>query len=141
MNLLVLLFHAIINSTQVIHSKVEDACLNVKVDIIISEWMGFYLLHESMLDSVIVARDKFLKPDGMMFPTSAQIFASPCKLPEEMWKNCHDFWTEKQYGFDLSCFQEVAKIKEKPEITLVRKERISKPSQHHQEFYLGSKFF
>jgi len=31
------------------------------VDVIISEWMGFYLLHESMLDSVLVARDRFLK--------------------------------------------------------------------------------
>ena len=26
-----------------------------------SEWMGFYLLHESMLDSVIKARDKHLQ--------------------------------------------------------------------------------
>jgi predicted RNA methylase len=32
-----------------------------KVDIIVSEWMGFYLLHESMLASVIYARDKWLK--------------------------------------------------------------------------------
>jgi hypothetical protein len=26
-----------------------------KVDIIVSEWMGFYLLHESMLESVLVS--------------------------------------------------------------------------------------
>ena len=31
----------------------EEIELDTKVDIIISEWMGLYLLHESMLDSVI----------------------------------------------------------------------------------------
>jgi len=30
------------------------------VDIIISEWMGYYLLYESMLDCVLWARDKYL---------------------------------------------------------------------------------
>lgn len=29
-----------------------------QVDIIISEWMGYFLLYESMLDTVIYARDK-----------------------------------------------------------------------------------
>lgn len=43
------------------------------VDIIISEWMGYVLLYESMFDSVIDARDKFLKPDGLMFPSKASI--------------------------------------------------------------------
>ena len=36
------------------------------VDVIISEWMGYFLLRESMFDSVICARDRWLKPDGVM---------------------------------------------------------------------------
>ncbi len=32
-----------------------------------SEWMGFYLLHESMLDSVIRARDKHLQVNILMY--------------------------------------------------------------------------
>jgi len=40
-----------------------------EVDIIISEWMGYFLLFEGMLHSVIYARDRFLKPDGVMFPS------------------------------------------------------------------------
>ena len=44
----------------IIKSKVEEAQLPVdKVDIIISEWMGYFLLYESMLDSVLFARDKW----------------------------------------------------------------------------------
>ena len=41
----------------IIKSKVEEAKLPVdKVDIIISEWMGYFLLYESMLDCVLFAR-------------------------------------------------------------------------------------
>lgn len=36
------------------------------VDVIISEWMGYFLLRESMFDSVISARDRWLKPTGVM---------------------------------------------------------------------------
>ena len=41
----------------VIRGKVEDIQLPVeKVDIIISEWMGYCLFYESMLDTVLYAR-------------------------------------------------------------------------------------
>ena len=40
-----------------------------KVDIIISEWMGYFLLRESMLDSLVRARDRWLIPGGLMFPS------------------------------------------------------------------------
>jgi hypothetical protein len=45
-----------------------------KVDIIISEWMGYFLLYESMLDTVLYARDKYLAKDGLIFPDKATIF-------------------------------------------------------------------
>lgn len=38
------------------------------IDIIVSEWMGYFLLFEGMLDSVIHARDKYLKPGGLLLP-------------------------------------------------------------------------
>ncbi|CAN0099537.1 unnamed protein product, partial [Laminaria digitata] len=40
-----------------------------QVDIIISEWMGYFLLRESMLDSLVRARDRWLVPGGLMFPS------------------------------------------------------------------------
>ena len=51
---------------EVIQGLMENLELPEKVDIIISEWMGYFLLRESMLDSVLVARDKFMKPGGSM---------------------------------------------------------------------------
>ncbi|CAE7261367.1 PRMT10 [Symbiodinium sp. CCMP2592] len=47
---------------QVVQGTIETATLPCMVDVIISEWMGYFLLRESMLDSVLVARDRFLKP-------------------------------------------------------------------------------
>lgn len=45
----------------VLKGKVEEINLPVeKVDIIISEWMGYFLLFENMLDTVLYARDKWL---------------------------------------------------------------------------------
>ncbi len=44
-----------------IHGKVEEVELPVdKVDVIVSEWMGYCLFYESMLDTVIFAREKWL---------------------------------------------------------------------------------
>ena len=73
---------------KVIASRVEDIpSLPEPVDVIVSEWMGFYLLHESMLDSVLVARDRFLRPEtGIMLPSHAAIYAAPCSL-DQYWKS------------------------------------------------------
>ncbi|XP_077298918.1 arginine methyltransferase 8 [Arctopsyche grandis] len=97
---------------EVIHSKVEDVKLpnNEKVDIIVSEWMGFYLLHEGMLDSVLVARDKFLKPGGYMFPESATIYMAPCSVP-----SMYNFW-EDIHGVKMNSLG-----------SLIRKSDVNKP--------------
>merc|ERR1712212_1284861 len=53
----------------IVRGKSEEIALPVeKVDVVISEWMGYCLFYESMLDSVLYARDKWLAPDGLMFP-------------------------------------------------------------------------
>jgi protein arginine N-methyltransferase 1 len=63
-----------------LQGKMEEVVLpqqhlnNGKVDIIISEWMGYFLLYESMLDTVLYARDKYLVPNGKIFPDKATIY-------------------------------------------------------------------
>lgn len=41
------------------------------VDVLLSEWMGYCLLYESMLSSVLIARDHWLIPGGAMLPDTA----------------------------------------------------------------------
>jgi Methyltransferase domain len=50
---------------QVLHTRIEDVALPEQVDVIVSEWMGAFLLFESMLDAVLLARDRWLKPGGV----------------------------------------------------------------------------
>ncbi|KAL2229763.1 probable histone-arginine methyltransferase 1.3 [Sesamum indicum] len=61
----------------VIKGKVEDIELPEKADILISEPMGTLLVNERMLESYIIARDRFLIPNGKMFPTVGRIHMAP----------------------------------------------------------------
>lgn len=89
------------------------------VDIIVSEWMGYFLLRESMLDSVIRARDKFLKPrTGLMFPSHCTMYIAPITDEEERYNSCQDYggamqdWsqfaesTKSMYGIDMNVLEE-----------------------------------
>lgn len=89
------------DKVKVIKGKIEEVSLPVdKVDIIISEWMGFYLLHESMLDSVIFARDKYLAEDGLMIPSDAVLYMTPVNMSSYVAENIL-FW-DNIYGYNFS---------------------------------------
>ena len=87
---------------EVIHSKVEDIqhlpddCDKVcifffkflfikKVDVIVSEWMGYCLFYESMLNTVIYARDKWLASNGILFPDKAVLYI--CAIEDRQYKD------------------------------------------------------
>lgn len=93
----------------IVHGKVEEIKLPVdKVDIIISEWMGYFLLYESMLDTVLWARDKWLKPDGLLFPDKATLYVTAIEDAEYR-EDKINFW-DNVYGFDMSCIKELALV-------------------------------
>uniref|UniRef100_A0ACD5WQ39 Uncharacterized protein n=1 Tax=Avena sativa TaxID=4498 RepID=A0ACD5WQ39_AVESA len=87
----------------VVHTKAEELNHKMQIppngfDVLVSEWMGYCLLYESMLSSVIYARDHFLNPGGAILPDTATILGAGfgrggTSLP---------FW-ENVYGFDMSC--------------------------------------
>jgi type I protein arginine methyltransferase len=91
----------------IIRGKVEEVQLPVqKVDIIISEWMGYFLLYEGMLDCVIYARDKWLVPGGLMYPDKAVMhiaaFEDKTYVEEKS-----EFW-DSVYGFRMNSMKELA---------------------------------
>ena len=43
---------------------------------LLSEWMGYCLLYELMLSSVLLARDRWLKPGGAIIPDTATMVSS-----------------------------------------------------------------
>eukprot|EP01127_Copromyxa_protea_P020002 TRINITY_DN6607_c0_g1_i1.p1 TRINITY_DN6607_c0_g1~~TRINITY_DN6607_c0_g1_i1.p1 ORF type:complete len:528 (-),score=100.79 TRINITY_DN6607_c0_g1_i1:11-1465(-) len=63
---------------EIINGKIEEITLPVdSVDAIVSEWMGYFLFCESMVEAVLFARDKWLKPDGKLFPCEANLYLAP----------------------------------------------------------------
>lgn len=101
--------------------KIEEVTLPVThVDIIVSEWMGYCLLYEAMLDSVIWARDKYLTPDGLMVPSHMNMWVAPLADPEYIYDHI-TFWRDV-YGFDMKAMQanitDDAQVLHMPEKTL-----------------------
>eukprot|EP00494_Astrolonche_serrata_P001865 UN01871 len=63
---------------------------------------GLFLFHESMLESVLDARDKWLKPNGLMFPCEAEVFIEGFH-DEDIKGDYYDFWKDV-YGFNFRMF-------------------------------------
>lgn len=96
------------STVQVIQAKVEEVSLPEQVDVVVSEPMGFLLVHERMLESFVVARNRFLKPGGKMFPSRGRIYIAPFTDPilfaEQEAKVA--FWSSTDfYGVNLSVLQ------------------------------------
>ncbi|KAL9108989.1 MAG: hypothetical protein Q9187_008221 [Circinaria calcarea] len=90
-----------------LQGKMEEVSLPFpKVDIIISEWMGYFLLYESMLDTVLYARDKYLAPGGLIFPDKATIFMAGIEDGDYKDEKI-GFW-DNVYGFDYSPLKDTA---------------------------------
>lgn len=65
-----------------------------QVDVLVSEWMGYALLFESMLDSVLHARDRWLRPGGALLPDVARVYvaaASEAAAGLDFWRDVYGF--------------------------------------------------
>jgi len=93
----------------IIQGKVEETILPdgiEKVDVIISEWMGYCLFYESMLNTVFYARDKWLKDDGILFPDRATLHV--CAIEDRQYKDDKINWWDNVYGFNMASIRKVA---------------------------------
>ncbi|KAJ2907124.1 uncharacterized protein MKZ38_007639 [Zalerion maritima] len=85
----------------VLRGKVEEVKLPVeKVDVIVSEWMGYCLTYEAMLPSVLWARDKYLVEGGLMVPSHATLRLAPVSRTKYVENSVH--WWADVYGFDMA---------------------------------------
>jgi len=94
---------------KLVKGKVEEVTLPdgiEKVDIIVSEWMGYCLFYESMLGTVLYARDKWLAPDGLIFPDRATLYITA--IEDRTYKDEKINWWDSVYGFDMSCIRKTA---------------------------------
>ncbi|KAK5643429.1 hypothetical protein RI129_007274 [Pyrocoelia pectoralis] len=92
------------DAIHLIRGRIEDTPLPVdKVDIIISEWMGYFLLFEGMLDSFIYARDNHLSANGVILPNRCNISLVGIS-DSDKYDNHITFWNNV-YGFSMKCMK------------------------------------
>ncbi|XP_063233375.1 uncharacterized protein LOC134537072 [Bacillus rossius redtenbacheri] len=106
----------------VLKGRLEDTALPVdKVDVIVSEWMGYFLLYEGMLDSVLYARDHLLVPGGRLLPNRCSLSLVGVADPDHH-ERALGFWTDV-YGYSMACLRpEVAR---EPAVETVGPDRVA----------------
>lgn len=89
---------------ELIQARLAELRLDEKVDVIVSEPWGFFLFHERMVEAFLLARDRFLKPGGRLFPGTGHVFLAPFSDPDlhEARTSALSFWSQANfYGVDL----------------------------------------
>lgn len=82
--------------------RAEWLDLPSKVDLIVSEWMGFFALAESMFESVTAARDKHLLTGGTLAPRAIKLCLTPVEDARLNHERGLGFWAREVYGFDYT---------------------------------------
>ena len=89
---------------QIIHGDMITVELPEQVDLIVSEWMGGNGVDEGFLPAVLVARDRWLKPQGKMLPERVIAWIAPVwdgELESDL-----NFWRSLPFEVDLSLIAE-----------------------------------
>jgi histone-arginine methyltransferase CARM1 len=96
---------------EIVRSRLDELLLPEKVDVIISEPWGFFLFHERMVEAFVIARDRFLKPNGRLFPGTGRVWLAPfidSKLHQSRLASAA-FWEDRNfYGVDLAAMAQTA---------------------------------
>lgn len=85
--------------------KLEKLKFDQKFDFIVSEWMGYFLLFEGMLDTFLWARDNLLNDGGILLPNRCKIFVAGIENAEL--KHRFNFW-DNVYGFKMTSIKKSA---------------------------------
>lgn len=83
-----------------LNSDLEDADLPEKVDVLVSEWMGGLGVDENMLAPLVMARDRWLKPGGVIIPARVTAQLAPAWL--QSLEDARNHWGSRPHGVDLS---------------------------------------
>lgn len=99
--------NGLLDKVTFIRKKIEEAELPEPVDIIVSVFTGNFLLEEDLLPSLLLARDRFLKPSGVLLPDRAEMLAVPV-CAAEYYRRHVGQWSLPSQGIDFSAVRPYA---------------------------------
>jgi len=87
--------------TECLQGRIQDVRLPERVDVIVSALTGNFLVAEDLIETLIVARESALVPDGAMIPAAATMEATPVSAPDLHQREIAA-WADPQHGVDLA---------------------------------------
>ena len=94
--------NALGSQVTVLEGNAAELTLDAPVDLLISEWLGQMAFEENMLNDVLTARDRNLKPGGKMLPSGVEVLLAPV-CDEELYEQWGPgFWREPIHGLSFS---------------------------------------
>lgn len=105
---------------EVINKDIYTCKLKQRVDIIICNWTGYFLLQNSLIRQLIFARDNYLNEDGVIFPDKVTLYLAGIEDIEYKFGKI-SMW-DTVYGINMSCLK--SETLHTPLIDIFEKEKI-----------------
>lgn len=87
------------NRIEVLQGRIEDVPVKEKVDVVVFEWLGASGNDENMYRHMLLARDRWLKPDGVLIPGNVTTWMVPAH--DELLSQEREFFMKKPFALNL----------------------------------------
>lgn len=87
------------NRIEVIEGRIEDVPVKEKVDVVVFEWLSAGGNDENMYRHMLLARDRWLKPDGVLIPGNVTTWMAPAH--DELLSQEREFFMKNPFGLNL----------------------------------------
>jgi SAM-dependent methyltransferase len=84
------------------HGDANAFRMRSKADIIISEWIGYFVMEEYMYQAFQVVRDRYLRQGGKVIPSKVRMYLAPVEDADLYQFSGLGFWESPVYGYDFS---------------------------------------
>src|SRR5262245_58409413 len=98
--------NAVTDRLEVIHRHASQVDLPERVDVVVSDQIGQFGFEAGLPRLAADARERFLKPDGILIPASLDLIVAPVEHRELSARVA--FWSRRPGGFDLSAARSIA---------------------------------
>lgn len=101
------------DTIEVLCGEAAELCAEreLQCDVLVSEWLGQFVLTEGMFPAVAAARDKWLRPGGTLIPAGFELFLAPLGAERAgvatLEPDTPAYWSQPDYGVEFDPLLEV----------------------------------
>jgi predicted RNA methylase len=96
-----------VDRVRFIHETSSRVTLPERADVLVADIHDTFGLQAGGWSAFIDARDRLLKPGGIVIPSSIELFASPVEAPD-LYRRTVEVWRQRIHGVDLTPLRSLA---------------------------------